>query len=28
LAIVLFVISFNFLSMGIRDALNPKITRA
>jgi len=26
-AIVLFVISFNFLSMGIRDALNPKITR-
>ena len=28
LAIVLFVISFNFLSMGIRDALNPKITRS
>lgn len=27
-AIVWFVISFNFLSMGIRDALNPKITRA
>jgi peptide/nickel transport system permease protein len=27
LAIILFVISFNFLSMGIRDALNPKITR-
>jgi peptide/nickel transport system permease protein len=26
-AIVWFVISFNFLSMGIRDALNPKITR-
>jgi len=28
LAIILFVISFNFLSMGIRDALNPKITRS
>jgi len=28
IAIVWFVISFNFLSMGIRDALNPKITRA
>ncbi len=27
IAIVWFVISFNFLSMGIRDALNPKITR-
>lgn len=27
LAIILFVISFNFLSMGIRDALNPKISR-
>jgi peptide/nickel transport system permease protein len=27
LAIILFVISFNFLSMGIRDAMNPKITR-
>jgi len=28
MAIILFVISFNFLSMGVRDALNPKITRA
>lgn len=27
IAIMLFVISFNFLSMGIRDALNPKISR-
>ena len=27
LAIILFVISFNFLSMGVRDALNPKISR-
>lgn len=27
LAIMIFVISFNFLSMGIRDALNPKISR-
>lgn len=26
-AIMLFVISFNFLSIGIRDALNPKISR-
>lgn len=27
LGIMLFVISFNFLSIGIRDALNPKISR-
>jgi len=27
LAIIFFVISFNFLSMGIRDALNPKVSR-
>lgn len=27
LAIMFFVISFNFLSMGVRDALNPKISR-
>ena len=27
LAIIFFVISFNFLSMGVRDALNPKISR-
>mgnify|MGYP000851204584 FL=1 len=27
LAIIFFVISFNFLSMGVRDALNPRISR-
>lgn len=27
IAIMFFVISFNFLSMGVRDALNPKISR-
>ncbi|SKC76145.1 ABC transporter permease [Maledivibacter halophilus] len=27
IGIMLFVISFNFLSMGVRDALNPKISR-
>lgn len=28
IAIIIFVISFNLLSMGIRDALNPRINRA
>ncbi|HHT49941.1 MAG TPA: ABC transporter permease [Eubacteriaceae bacterium] len=27
IAIMIFVVSFNFLSMGIRDALNPRISR-